>query len=84
MSGALETLAIISALVDLLQAAQRLAPALSAEIQAVNALVKQAQSEGRDLTVADRLAITTLVNAARDRAVSAIGKMPAEQQSSTL
>ena len=78
MSGALETLAIISALVDLLQTAQRLAPALSAEIQAVGALVKQAQTEGRDLTPADRMAVTTLVNAARDRAAAAIARMEAE------
>lgn len=72
MSGAVEALQIISALVDLLQTMQRLAPALSAEIQAVSALVRQAQSEGRDMTEADRIAIMALVGAARDRAVKAI------------
>lgn len=72
MSGAIEALAIISALVDLLQTVQRLAPTLSAEIQAVTALVRQAQAEGRDLSEADRVAVMALVNAARDRALKAI------------
>jgi hypothetical protein len=76
MSGAIEAIQIIGALVDLLQAMQRLTPALSAEVTAVSLLVKQAQAEGRDLTQGDKAAVMALVDSARQRAVDAIANAP--------
>ena len=84
MSGAVQAIQVISALVDLLQTMQRLAPTLSAEMQAVSALVKQAQTDGRDLSDADRVAVMALLGAARDRALVAIARAQQAQASAPI
>lgn len=74
--GAAELLAIVSGLIDLLQVAQRLAPQLSIEIQAVSNIVKAARDEGRDFTPVERDAVLAIVALAQKRAHDVVESMP--------
>lgn len=76
MSGIAEALTLVSALIDLLQVLQRMAPSLSAEIQAVTGLVRQAQADKRDLSHAEMQAVRAIVDGARARAAAAIEAAP--------